>query len=226
MFLWPDSRANQDHLLSGEKQLTPFDLALRFAPRLYTNPTEPYGIRDLVVFVHPQRPLIAYHIMWEDDTIGPGIGMDSDHETAWVEYDPVSLKLVDMWTLWHRGILHTAQSVMEAKSHNQRPKLLIQWGQHGILPVGWERLPTSRPHAELRLHFSIMKLVQIGPYTGSKNIDSLKFQGDYSDYVTFSELIDSREYIHPEKVVVGIDSNKIMVQMLSYSVGLKQPWPY
>lgn len=209
-----------------EEQLAPFDLAMRFAPRLYTNPTEPYAIKDLVVFIHPQRPLIAYHMLWEDDSIGPGLGKDSDHETAWVEYDPVSLKLVDMWTLWHRGILHTVQSVMEAKSHDQRPKLLIQWGQHGILPVGWEKLPTARPYAELRLHFTIMKRMQIGRYTGSKDIDSLKFQGDYSDYLTFSELIDSREHIHPEKVVVGIDSNKIIVQMLPYSVGLKQPWPY
>jgi hypothetical protein len=209
-----------------EKQLAPFDLAMRFAPRLYTNPTEPYGLMDLVVVVHPQRPLIAYHLLWEDDSIGAGIGMEGDHEIAWVEYDPISLKLVDMWVLWHRGILHTTQAITEAKSHNQRPKLLIQWGQHGILPVGWESLPTARPEVELRLHFSIMKLVQTGPYTGSKDIDSLKFQGDYSEYLTFSELIDSREHIQPEKVVVGIDGNAIMSQLVHFTISLKQPWPY
>gem|GEM_PF-2388623 len=209
-----------------EEQLAPFDLALRFAPRLYTNPTEPYRIRDLIVFIHPQKPLIAYHVIWEDDSIGPGLGVEGDHEIAWIEYDPISLKLVDVWALWHRGILHTHQSVMEAKSHDQRPKLFVQWGQHGMLPVGWSKLPTARPEAELRLHFTIAKSMQIGEYTGSKNIDSLRFQGDYSDYLTFSKLVDSRQYIHSEKVIVGTDSNTIIARMVPYTISAKQPWPY
>ena len=208
-----------------EERLAPFGLAMRFAPRLYTNPTEPYCIRDLIVVIHPQRPLIAYHILWEDDSIGAGLGMDSDHEIVWVEYDPVSLKLVDVWVMWHRGILHTVQSVMEAKSHTQRPRVFVQWGQHGMLPVGWQRLRTVRPFAELRLHYTIMKSIQTGPYTGSKDIDSLKFQGDYSDYLTFTELIDSRKYIHPEYVDIGVDSNTIISRIVPYTVTFKQPWP-
>lgn len=209
-----------------EKELAPFDLALRFAPRLYINPAEPYQIRDLIVLIHPQKPLIAYHLIWEEDSIGPGIGKEGDHEITWVEYDPISLKLVDVWAMWHRGILHTTQSVIEAKSHNQRPRLSVQWGQHGMLPVGWDRLPTARPEAELRLHFTIAKSVQLGQYTGSKDISSLKFQGNYSDYLTFSELVDSRQYIHPEKVIVGIDSKRIVPRMLSYTIAAKQSWPY
>jgi len=193
---------------------------------LYLNPTEPYQIKDLIVIKHPQRPLIAYHLLWEDDSIGAGIGKESDHEIVWIEYDPISLKLVDVWVLWHRGILHTHQSVVEAKNHNQRPKLFVQWGQHGMMPVGWDKLPTARPKPELRLHFAISKSIQVGEYTGSKNIHSLKFQGDYSDYLTFSELVDSRQYIHPEKIIVSSDSNAIMPRMVSYTVAPKQPWPY
>jgi len=210
-----------------EEQLAPFDLALRFAPRLYLNPTEPYQIKDLIVFIHPQKPLIAYHLLWEDDSIGAGVGKDCDHEIAWIEYDPVSLKIIDVWILWHRGILHTHQAVIEAKSHNQRPKLLVQWGQHGMLPVGWEKLPTARPKAELRLHFGISKSIQVGQYTGSQNIASLKFQGDYADYLTFSDFVDARKYIHPDKVLVDADSNTIISSMVSYTVCTsKQPWPY
>jgi len=210
-----------------EEGAFPLDLALRFAPRLYVHPTEPYRIRDLLVFIHPERPLVAYHLLWEDDSIGAGVGMEGDHEIAWVEYDPISLKLVDLWVMWHRGVLHTDESVMEAKSHRHRPKLLVQWGQHGMLPVGWENLSTARPKAELRLHFALSKSIQVGPYTGSKDIDSLKFQGDYSDYLTFSELIDSRQYIRPEYVLVGVDSNAIIAKTISYTVSLsKQPWPY
>ncbi len=209
-----------------EEQPTPFDLALRFAPRVYVNPTEPYRLEDLIVFIHPQRPLIAYHLLWEDDSIGPGRGKEGDHEIAWVEYDPISLKLVDVWALWHRGILHTDESVIEAKDHHQRPKFFVQWGQHGMLPVGWEKLSTARPRAELRLHFALSKSIQLGPYTGSKNIDSLKFQGDYCDYLTFSELVDLRQYVRPAKVIVGADSNAVMSEMISYSISLKEPWPY
>lgn len=209
-----------------EEQVTPFELAVRFAPRLYINPSEPYQIRDLIVFIHPEKPLIAYHLMWEDDSIGAGLGADSDHEVAWAEYDPISLKLVNCWVLWHRGVLRTDQSVIDAKSHNQRPRIFVQWGQHGMLPVGWDRLTTTRPKAELRLHFAIAKSIQTGPYTGSKNIDSLRFQGDYSDYLTFSEFLDSRQYIYPEKVVVGVDSNAIIPGMVSYTTSTsKRPWP-
>lgn len=223
----PSRQAGTTKIISyQEEPLAPFDLALRFAPRLYINPTEPYQIRDLIVFIHPQRPLIAYHLLWEDDSIGAILGRESDHEIAWIEYDPISLKLVDVWVLWHRGILHTHQSAIEAKSHNQRPQLFVQWGQHGMLPVGWDKLPTARPKAELRIHFIISKSIQVGQYTGSKNIDSLKFQGDYSDYLTFSELVDSRQYIHLKKVIVGADSNAIIPLMVSYTVTQKQPWPY
>lgn len=209
-----------------EEQLAPFDLALRFAPRLYINSTEPYEIRDLIVFIHPEKPLIAYHVIWEDDSISPGLGVEGDHETAWVEYDPISLKLVDVWAMWHRGILHTHQSVIEAKSHDQRPKLFVQWGQHGMLPVGWDELTTTRPEAELHLHFIISKSIHVGRYIGSKNVDFPKFQGDYSDYLTFSELVDSRQYIYPEKVIVGIDSNTIIPKMVPYTISAKQAWPY
>jgi hypothetical protein len=209
-----------------EKRPDPFILALRFAPRLYLNPTEPYRIRDLIVIIHPRKPLIAYHLLWEDDSIGAGVGKESDHEIAWVEYDPISLKLVDLWVLWHRGILHTYQSVLEAKGHGQRPKLFVQWGQHGMLPVGWDKLPTARPEAELRLHFAISRSIQVGRYTGAKNVDFPRFQGDYSDYLTFSRLLDLRRYIRPEKVIVGADANAIISRMVSYTTAHKQPWPY
>ena len=209
-----------------EQQVTPFELARRFAPRLYITPSEPYQIKDLIVFIHPEKPLIAYHLMWEDDSIGAGLGADSDHEVAWVEYDPISLKLVNCWVLWHRGILRTDQSVIDAKSHNQRPRIFVQWGQHGMLPVGWDKLTTARPKAELRLHFAIAKSIQTGPYTGSKNVDSLRFQGNYSDYLTFSEFLDSRQYIRPGKVVVGVDSNAIIPGMVPYTTSTsKPPWP-
>jgi len=76
-----------------------YQLAIRFAPRLYVNSKEPYNIKDLIVIIHPQKPLIAYHI------------------------------------LWYRGILHTYESVMEAKINDQRSSFCVQWGQHGMLSL-------------------------------------------------------------------------------------------
>lgn len=208
----------------NEAQISPYELALRFAPRLYINTTEPYQIKDLIIVKHSQKPLIAYNFIWEDDSIAPGFGYDSDHEIAWVEYDPVSLNLVDFWVLWHRGILHTDLSVSDAKNNGQHPCIFVQWGQHGLLPLGWEKISTARLDIELRVYYAISKS---NPYYRSNNKDSLiRFDGSYSDYLTFDKVIDTGQYIKPDKVIVAIDSNKIIPKMLSYKIMTKQPWPY
>ncbi len=59
-------------------------LARRFAPRLYTTPTEFFGLRDAAVVVHPDRRLIAYHLFWDDDIDFLEDTDPCDHEVIWV----------------------------------------------------------------------------------------------------------------------------------------------
>ena len=209
----------------NEKRISPYELALRFAPRLYQNAMEPFQIKDMLVIIHPTKTLISYHFIWEDDSLIPGFGFDSDHEMAWVEYDPVSLNIVDFWTLWHRGILHTNQSVIDAKIHGQCPSIFAQWGQHGLLPSGWEKISTSRLDVELHAHYIIAKA---NPYSINrhKKSETSSFLGSYSEYITFDKMVDIKEYIKSDKVITAIDSNKAIKEILPYRIMPKQPWPY
>jgi len=198
-----------------ENQLSFCELALRFAPRLYIHPKEPYEIMDIVIIIHDQKPIISYHFVWEDDAISPKSGHNSDHEIAWIEYDPVSLNVVNVWSIWHRSILNTYDSIEDAKANGQRPAFFVQWGQHGLLPVGWEKISTAKLSAELHAHYAIVK---------TRNL--LRFQGDYSDYITFSKITDSRKYINPKMIISAEDSNKVLKDMLPYKFRIKKPWPY
>ena len=201
-----------------------FELALRFAPRLYVTLDEPYEIMDIVVLFHPDRPLISYHIFWEDDVLSPGWAAESDREIVWIAYDVVSLKLTDVWTSWHRRILQTSMGAIEAKEHGQRPKVFAQWGKHGLLPAGWDALKTARPKAEMYAHFVISKAPPLR--VGSSARDStLIFSGDYADYLDFSVFIDSKKYIRREAVYRGINSNLILKRAVRYSFWRKLQWP-
>jgi hypothetical protein len=209
----------------NEKRISPYDLAIRFAPRLYQNPIEPYQIKDVLVIIHPAKPLISYHFIWEDDNLTPGFGFDSDHEVAWVEYDPISLNITDFWTLWHRGILHSDQSVIDAKIHGQHPSIFVQWGKHGLLPSGWEQISTSRLDVELNTHYIMAKA---NPYNinGHRKDETSRFLGSYSEYIAFDKMVDIKQYIKSDKVIIAIDSNKAIKKMLSYRIMSKQTWPY
>src|SRR5262245_16343176 len=61
-------------------------LARRFAPRLYTTPSEFFPLKDFAVILHPSERLIAYHFFWEDDIDFPEDNDPCDHELIWVKY--------------------------------------------------------------------------------------------------------------------------------------------
>lgn len=42
-------------------------LVERFAPRVFTTRSEPFALRDVAAVIHPDHPVIAYHMFWDDD---------------------------------------------------------------------------------------------------------------------------------------------------------------
>jgi hypothetical protein len=58
-------------------------LGRRFAPILYLNPAEPFGILTIIPVFHPSLPLIAYHVFFEEDALLAGRGKSSDHEIVY-----------------------------------------------------------------------------------------------------------------------------------------------
>jgi hypothetical protein len=107
-------------------------LAMRLAPHLFIQRDEPFPLVRVAAVVHPSRPVIAYHLLWQHDVNGQWLpwAKPSDEEVVWVGYDSVTHAPTDLWTYWHGTILHT-----DWRGHGE-PAVDVQWGKHGSLPHG------------------------------------------------------------------------------------------
>jgi hypothetical protein len=103
-------------------------LARRLAPVLYLQPDETFPLERVVAVLHPQRRVIAYHLLWRDDVHGSWIPftVPTDEELLWVGYDSLFAP-TDLWTYWHGDILHTPWP-------GQQVSVDVQWGKHGTMP--------------------------------------------------------------------------------------------
>jgi hypothetical protein len=107
-------------------------LAERLAPTLFVQVDEEFPLVRVAAVVHPTRPIIAYHLLWQHDVNGQWLpwAKPSDEEEVWVGYDPVTQAPTDLWTYWHGTILHT-----DWRSRGM-PAIDVQWGKHGSMPHG------------------------------------------------------------------------------------------
>lgn len=104
-------------------------LARQLAPLLYLQRDEMFRLERVVAVLHPSRPIIAYHLLWQDDAHGAWAPFTqaTDQEIVWVGYDTTGAP-TDLWTYWHGSILHAdwrgkGQVIAD-----------VQWGKHGTLP--------------------------------------------------------------------------------------------
>jgi hypothetical protein len=106
-------------------------LAHALAPLLYVQRDEWFPLQRVVAVLHPTRPVIAYHLLWQDDVNGSWIPftVPTDEEVVWVGYDSTRAP-TDLWTYWHGTLLHA--------DWRERGQVAIdvQWGKHGSLPHG------------------------------------------------------------------------------------------
>ena len=200
------------------------ELAMRFAPDLYLNSSEPFGLVAVVPVFHPSKPVIAYHMFFNDDAMLAGRGKDLDHEIMWVEYDPVTLKVADVLTLWHRAVLRTDVCAPDARLRGQHARVCVQWGQHGLLPFGWESLLTARPRLELLVHYELARYINRIP-KASREKPPVAFKGSYEAYTTFSEEVHTSAYVETTEVVVAENSDRDLRSRVPVSIYLKKQWP-
>jgi hypothetical protein len=106
-------------------------LARKLAPTLYVQRDEWFKLERVVAVASTTRPIIAYHLLWQDDINGSGIPftVPTDEEIVWVGHDSAGAP-TDIWTYWHRKIVHT-----EWRDRGP-PAVDVQWGKHGSLPRG------------------------------------------------------------------------------------------
>ena len=106
-------------------------VARALAPLLYVQRDEWFPLQRVVAVVNPNRPVIAYHLLWQDDVNGSWIPFTvaTDEEVVWVGFDSTHSP-TDLWTYWHGTLLHA-----DWRDRGQ-VAVDVQWGKHGSLPHG------------------------------------------------------------------------------------------
>ena len=211
-------------------------LANKYAPRLFVNTEEFFDLKDLAAVIHPKRPIIAYNLFWEDDIDHPGDNDPSDHEVVWIEFDQNNGKVTGVYTYFHRAILSTEEAVKDANLHHQRARIGVQWGGHGSLPLGWERLNPEAVYEKIGQRLKVRnmperyqklsKSIRNPGHPLAKNWPK-RFEGTYEDFIDFSQYIDSRELLRKKKmVIISRWPNAVINQyFLAYNYFPKRQWP-
>src|SRR5262245_32289389 len=225
-----------------------WQVARRFAPRLYLNPTEFFPLKDFAVIMHPTERLIAYHFFWEDDIDFPEDNDPCDHELIWVKYSADKSSIENVLTYFHGRILEGGEAAIDdARAHGMRPRVSIQWGKHGSLPVGWEGLTIVANSGDAEKKYYpldqpiTLKQYQEGTFRklseeGRRLADHplglrlgwpRKFKGKWEDFVNFSRLVEPLLLLSKTKMarVSRWNSATINQHFLTYNFRPKTEWP-
>jgi len=221
---------------------------LRFAPRVYTTPDEFFPLRDAAAVVHPAERLIAYHFFWEDDIDFPDDNDPCDHEVVWVQFSGDRQSIERFWTYFHGRILEGGQEALrEAASHQMRPRVNVQWGKHGSMPLAWESMAIVGDAGDLeRSYYAIGKPITLGEYNrgtwqklrteGRRLIDHPmarrlrwpdRFTGEWERFTDFSRSVDLVELIRSRRLTAVSRWNSAVInrQFLPYNFRPKTEWP-
>ena len=211
-------------------------LAKKYMPRLFINPKEFFKLKDLVVVIHPQKSIVAYNLFWEDDIGYPGDNDPSDHEIIWIAFDQNKGKVTGVYTYFHRAILSTEEAIRNANIHHQRARINVQWGEHGSLPLGWEKLQPIAIFEKIgekikiknmeKRYRELSKRIKSSEHPLAKDWPK-NFEGSYKDFVNFSKYIELRRFLEKKKMVITSKWPNAVINryFLSYNYFPKKQWP-
>lgn len=193
-------------------------LARTLAPTLYLQADEWFPLERVVAVVHPDRPIIAYHLLWRDDVHGSWIPftVPTDQEIAWVGYDSTG-SAVDLWTFWHGAVLHADWRGRAA------PAVDVQWGKHGSLPR--HPIESDLPALQKLNAFYLFtwlglpdiwlgNLTRPGPWC---------FCRGYGRYRDFTRAVELRDRL--DAVVLTEDPHPALQAVFGATYSRKRPWP-
>jgi len=191
-------------------------LARSLAPVLYLQRDETFPLVRSVAVVHPQKRIIAYHLLWQDDVNGSWIPLTvpTDQEVVWVRYDSTNAP-TEVWTYWHGTILHTVWP-------RSQVAINVQWGKHGSLPRGVDEsdLPALRT---LNFFYAstifLLPDILLGDLTRK---GPLGFFHSYKRYRDFSRPILLGPRL--DAVVRTIDPNRVLRAVFG-QYSRKPAWP-
>jgi hypothetical protein len=223
-------------------------LARTFAPRLYTTPAEFFPLKDVASILHPDARLIAYHFFWEDDIDFPEDNDPCDHELMWVQYSRDKQSLERVWTYFHGRILEgTEAALLDAREHDMRPRVNVQWGKHGSMPAGWELLSITATDGDIeRKYMPGAQPITLKQYNEAAfrklNTEGRRlighpiaqrlgwpdrFAGGWQDFVNFSRSAEPLEFLDRTKMVRVSRWNSATINrhFLPYNFRPKTEWP-
>jgi hypothetical protein len=219
-------------LLAAEPPVTPSAAqrarVLKFAPRLVLVRGEFFPLKDIAAILHPEKPIIAYHLFWEDDLGFPSDNDPCDHEVVWVEYDPATERVTRVHTYWHGRILSTDAATADANSHAGRPWIGVEWGFHGSIP--WQAVGSVQVVDDvLRDHWNKAhrELKARAPDPLARGWPR-EFTGDYAAFTRFSVAFDPRPMLRERDLVyVSRWANATLNRFcLRYNFAAKTEWPW
>jgi len=206
-----------------------FATVLRYAPRLYTIASEFFPLTDVVAIVHPDKPVIAYHLFWDDDIDYPDDNDPTDHEVVWIEYDPITKAVVQVSTYFHGEILQEDAAVRDANANSGRAWIGVEWGKHGSVPWDAAGVKSGRPNQEFKKNWETLHA------TGTRMPNHplargwpRGFSGNFDAYRDFSTPVDPSPILKVKRMIkVGRWANAILDQhFLPYNFAPKQEWPW
>lgn len=211
-----------------EKEKT---LIKKFCPILMVTPKECFPLIDIVAVHHPEKPVIGYHLFWEDDYDFPDDYEPCDHEEVWIEYDPETEQLTNVMCWFHARVLESEQAVVEANQYGQRPVIRIEWGKHGSLLAGWETM--TEPLTSVSISQWLMETYEHVSRGGRTPAHPLKrfwpkgFNGSYEEYLDFSVKVDPLEWMEKKPLIYKTKwvNAVIFTQSLLYNFHPKMEWP-
>lgn len=220
----------------------------RFAPRIFVTASEPFQLRDAAAIMHPDTGLIAYHLFWDDDIDFPDDNDPSDHEVVWSTVSRDQATLTGFRTYFHGRVLAADdEALRDAAAHGGRPAAFVQWGKHGSMPQGWQRLsivaedgetesayyPLDRPITLLEYNRGTWrKLTAEGRRVPGNPIAAragwpLKFAGDWPAFSTFPVGIDPVPMMRERRAALVSRWNAATLNrwLVRYNFRPKLEWP-
>lgn len=222
-------------------------LAETLAPRVFVTGSEPFGLRDFAAIIHPEAPVIAYHLFYDDDIDFLDDNEPCDHELVWVRYTKDG-HLAGFQTYFHGRVLNGGQAALDdAAAHDNRPAVYVQWGKHGSMPFGWQRQEIERDEGDAEAEY----LPSDGPITlerfnraafdklskdGARHADHplarrgnwpARFTGSWTDFSTFPRSVDALALLKSRRMVLVSrwNSGTINHHFLRYNFKPKLEWP-
>ncbi len=202
----------------------------RYAPVLYTTPNEYFKLMDVIAIHHPCKPLIAYHLFWEDDYNFPDDYDPCDHEQVWISYDSGTGKVDGVWSFYHSYILSTPQAVEEANACGGHAAIRVEWGNHGSLIKNWEDLKpdgiNSIPWIIKRTYSEAINGGRMKEHPIKKRWPQ-RFEGSFEDYLNFKQKINTVDLIKKKNMTIKSRWSNAVIQQyfLAYNFAPKYDWP-